>query len=156
MSPNLCSPHERRCKLRPQEGGGRCKSEEMDWRTEGRSLQAIDGQESFKRALDWNYHLMGTRAQRIPKYREKWEEEGDGCRETNTQGISTEVTLPPSHGSQETARTQKERSWWEMKIKQGWATCSGRNHSEVVSMETDDAGGKQVNGEGKNECKRDT
>lgn len=67
--------------------------------------------------------------------------------ERNTQGISTEVAVPPKHGSQEKARTQRERSRWGIKIKQSLATCSGRNHSKVVSMETDDAGWKQVNGE---------
>lgn len=92
---------------------------------------------------------MGTKPQRIPKYRAKWEEGGDGCRERNTQGISTEMTVPPNHGSQEKARTQRERSQWGIKIKQRLATCLGRNHSKVVSMETDDAGWKQVNGEGK-------
>lgn len=58
-----------------------------------------------------------------------------------------EVAVPPKHESQEKARTQRERSRWGIKIKQGLAICSGRNHSKVVSMETDDAGWQQVNGE---------
>lgn len=92
---------------------------------------------------------MGTKPQEIPKYREKWQGVGNGCRERNTQGISTEKSGPPNHDSQEEARTQRERSRWGIKIKQGLATCSGRNHSKVVSRETDDAGWMQVNGEGK-------
>lgn len=91
----------------------------------------------------------GTKPQGIPKYREKWEEGGDGCREKNTQGISTEMTAPLNHERQEKGRTQRERSQWGIKIKQGLATCSGRNHYKLVSMETDDAGWEQVNGEGK-------
>lgn len=112
-TPNLCSPDEIICKLRPQKDGGRCKSEDLDWRTEDRSLQAIDVQDSFKPALDWNCKSMGKKKtwRRIPKYRKKWEEEGDSWGERNTQRAPREMTVMPSRRSQEKARTQRERSW---------------------------------------------
>lgn len=62
-SPNLCSPDEIICKLRPQQDGGRCKSEDLDWRTGDRAQQPIDVQDSFKPALDQNYQLMGKKKQ---------------------------------------------------------------------------------------------
>jgi len=85
----LCSPGEIICRLTHQKDGGRCKSEDLGWRTEDRSLQAVDVQDKFKPALDRNCQLRSKK-----KTREGFQNTGKSGRK---KGIAAKTEILREH-----------------------------------------------------------